>query len=55
LEIGSVAQDIRAIISGNDSDCIARKGVGGRMEEEIDIARRQESQDRSRRDDSSAD
>jgi len=58
-EIRSEIKNSLAMISGKEIDgqklMASGEWVGRKMEEEIDIARRQESQDRSRRDESSGD
>jgi hypothetical protein len=56
-EIRSEIKNGLAMISAKETDwqklIASGEWVGRKMEEEIDIARRQESQDRSRRDESS--
>jgi tetratricopeptide (TPR) repeat protein len=58
-EIRSEIKNSLAMISGKEIDgqklLASAEWVGRKMEEEIDIARRQESRDRSRRDESSGD
>jgi tetratricopeptide (TPR) repeat protein len=58
-EIRSEIKNSLAMISGQEIDgqklMASGEWVGRKMEEEIDIARRQESRDRSRRDESSGD
>ena len=58
-EIRSEIKNSLAMISGKEIDgqklIVSGEWVGRKMEEEIDIARRQEARDRSRRDESSGD
>jgi len=58
-EIRSEIKNSLAMISGKEIDgqklIVSGEWVGRKIEEEIDIARRQESRDRSRRDESSGD